>query len=181
MVINGRDSDWTDITSGVPQGSVLGPTLFLMFINDLEDGVQSTVLKFADDTKLYTEVTNEEGGEQLQEDLDKCTEWAKQWMMEFNVAKCKVLHAERTNRMKEYTMEGKILEKIQEEKDLGVMVHKAINGSRQVAEAVKKANRALAQLRRTISNKETDTVIPIYKATVRPHLEYCIQAYGPHI
>ena len=101
-----------------------------MFINDLDDGVQSTVLKFADDTKLYTEVTKEEGGEQLQEDLDKCTEWAKQWMMEFNVAKCKVLHAGRTNRMKEYTMEGKILKKVQEEKDLGVMVHKAMNGSR---------------------------------------------------
>ena len=143
VVINGRYSDWTDVTSGVPQGSVLGPKLFLMFINDLEDGVQSTVLKFADDTKLYTEVTNEEGGEQLQEDLDKCTEWAKQWMMEFNVAKCKVLHAGRTNRRKEYTMEGKILEKVQEEKDLGVVVHKSMNGSRQVTEAVKKANRAL--------------------------------------
>ena len=85
VVVNGRYSDWTDVTSGVPQGSVLGPTLFLMFKNDLEDGVQSTVLKFADDTKLYTEVTKEEGGEQLQEDLDKCTEWANQWMMEFNV------------------------------------------------------------------------------------------------
>ena len=90
MVINGRYSYWTYVSSGVPQGSVLGPTLFLMFINDLEDGVQSTVLKFVDDTKLYTEVTKEEGGEQLQEDLDKCTEWANQWMMEFNVAKCKV-------------------------------------------------------------------------------------------
>ena len=181
VVINGRYSDWTAVTSGVPQGSVLGPTLFLMFINDLEDGVHSTVLKFADDTKLYTEVTKEEGGEQLQEDLDKCTEWAKQWMMEFNVSKCKVLHAGRTNRMKEYTMEGKILEKVQEEKDLGVMVDKAMNGSRQVTEAVKKANRALAQLRRTITNKEIDTVIPIYKATVRPHLEYCVQAWAPYL
>ena len=85
-----------------------------MFINDLEDGVQSTVLKFADDTKLYTEVTKEEGGGQLQEVLDKCTEWTKQWMVAFNVAKCKVLHAGRTNRTKEYTMQGKILEKIQE-------------------------------------------------------------------
>ena len=52
VVINGRYSDWTDVTSGVPQGSVLGPIIFLMFTNDLEDGVQSTVLKFADDTKL---------------------------------------------------------------------------------------------------------------------------------
>ena len=183
VVINGRYSDWTDVTSGVPQGSVLGPTLFLMFINDLEDGVQSTVQKFADDTKLYTEVTKDEGGEQLQEDLDKCTEWAKEWMMEFNVSKCKVLHAGRTNRMKEYTMEGKILEKVQEEKDLGVMIHKAMNGSRQITEAVKKANRALAQLRRTITNKEIDTVIPIYnyKATVRPHLEYCVQAWAPYL
>ena len=128
-----------------------------------------------------TEVTNDEGGEQLQEDLDKCTKWVKQWMMEFNVAKCKVLHAGRANRMKEYTMEGKILEKVQEEKDLGVMVHKAMNGSRQVTEAVKKANRALAQLRRTISNKEIDTVIPIYKATVRPHLEFTAYKHGPHI
>ena len=89
VVINGRYPDWTDVSSGVPQGSVLGPTLFLIFINDLEDGAQSTVLKFTDDTKLYTEVTKEEGGEQLQDDLDKCAEWAKQWMMEFNVAKCK--------------------------------------------------------------------------------------------
>ena len=69
--------------------------------------------------------------------------------------------------------------KVQEEKDSGVMVHKAMNGSRQVTEAVKKANRALAQLRRTISNKEIDTVIPIYKAIVGSHLEYCIQAWTP--
>ena len=137
-----------DVSNGVPQGSVLGPTLFLMFINDMEDDVhQSRVLTFADETKLYTEVTKEVSIEQLQEDLDKCTVWAKHWMMEFNVAKCKVLHAGRTNRMKEYTMEGKIIENVQEEKDLGVMVHKVMNGSRQVAEAVTNANHALAQIR----------------------------------
>ena len=125
-------------------------------------------------------MTKEEGGEQLQEDLDKSTEWTNQWMMEFNVAKCKVLHAGRTNIMKEYTMEGNILEKVQE-KDFGVMVHTAMNGSRQVTGAVKKANRALAQLIRTVTNKEIDTVIPIYKATVRPHLEYCEQAWAPYL
>ena len=82
---------WTDVSSGVPQG----PTLFLVSINDMEDGVQSTVLKFADDTNLYIEVTKEEGGEQLQEDLDKCTEWVKQWMTELNVAK-EYMQAEET-------------------------------------------------------------------------------------
>ena len=67
-----------------------------MFINNMEDGVQSRVLKFADDTKLCTEVTKEEGVKQLQEDQDECIEWANQWMMEFNMAKYKVLHAGRT-------------------------------------------------------------------------------------
>ena len=159
VVINGRYSIWTDVSNGVPQGSVLGPNLFLMFINDLEYGVQSRVLKFADDTKLYTEMTKEEGGKQLQEDLNKCTEWEKQRMMAFNVAKCKILHSGRINRLKQYTTDGKILAKVQE-KDLGVMVHKAMNGSRQVTDAMKKANRAPVQIRRTISNKETDTFIP---------------------
>ena len=75
-------------------------------------------------------------------------------------------------------MEGIILEKEQEENELAVTVDKAMNGSREVTEAVKKANRALAQLRKTIRNKEIDTVIPIYEATVKPHLEYCIQAWA---
>ena len=67
-----------------------------MFNNNLEDCVQSRVFKFADDTKLYTEVTKEEGGKQLQEDQGECTEWVNQWTMELNVAKSKVLHAGRT-------------------------------------------------------------------------------------
>ena len=65
--------------------------------------------------------------------------------------------------MTEYTMEGQILEKVEEEKEMGVMIHQAMNGSRQVAEAVKKANCALTQIRRTISNKETDSHTPAYK------------------
>ena len=97
------------------------------------------------------------------------------------MAMCKVLHARRTNRMTDYTMERNIPKKVREEQELGVMVHKAMNGSRQVAEKVKKANRALPQISRTISNEETESHRPIYKATVRHHIEYCTQAWGTYL
>ena len=76
--------------SGVPQGSVLGPVLFLLFINDLDISISSNVLKFADDTKLYRVVDNEQDGHMLQRDLDVLCKWAETWKMSFNVDKCKV-------------------------------------------------------------------------------------------
>ena len=78
--------------SGVPQGSVLGPVLFNLFINDLETGINSEVAKFADDTKLFHVVKTREDCEELQKDLSKLGEWATKWQMRFNVAKCKVMH-----------------------------------------------------------------------------------------
>ena len=86
VCVSGRCSSWISVTSGVPQGSVLGPLLFLIFINDLESGLLSSLLKFADDTKVFCQVNGERDREQLQADLNRLTEWSEKWQMPFNTA-----------------------------------------------------------------------------------------------
>ena len=92
VCMDGVFSSWRKVWSGVPQGSVLGPILFLVYINDLDDQLSSNMLKFADDTKLFRVVDNHLDGQRLQKDIDLLGEWAVQWQMKFNVEKCKVVH-----------------------------------------------------------------------------------------
>ena len=103
VVLNGSESNWTNVTSGIPQGSVLGPTLFLIYINDLPDVVHNIVKLFADDTKLYSVVNNAEEQEKLQEDINNLTSWSNEWLLKFNVSKCKHLHLGKPNQAT-YTM-----------------------------------------------------------------------------
>ena len=90
--VNGEFSQWREVKSSVPQGSVLGPVLFSLFINDLKIGISSEVVKFADDTKLFQVVKTRRDCEELQKDLSKLAEWAAKWQMHFNIRKCKVMH-----------------------------------------------------------------------------------------
>ena len=92
VCITGRWSNWITVWSGVPQGSVLGPLLFLIFINDLDEGIRSHILKFAYDTRVFQELRDETDCSTLQSDLDKLLTWAEKWQMDFNVKKCKVMH-----------------------------------------------------------------------------------------
>ena len=110
----------SQVWSSVPQGSVLGPVLFLIFINDLDDELTSNVLKFADDTKIYHPVNSEIEGGSLQQDLVTVSNWAKKWQMEFNVSKCKTMHFGKKNFGYKYSMNGHALEEVATEKDLGV-------------------------------------------------------------
>ena len=106
MCIKGYASTWKMVTSGVPQGSVLGPLSFLIFINDLDEGIINSILKFADDTKIFGPAQCHRDREYLQKDLEKLVSWAEQWQMVFNVDKCKVMHMGRSNEGYTYMMNG---------------------------------------------------------------------------
>jgi hypothetical protein len=122
VVLNGKSSDWMSILSGVPQGSVLGPILFLVFINnlDVQAALVTIVRKFADDTKLGQVVKTDRDSEVLQNSLDKLTAWADTWGMSFNVKKCVVMHFGHNNPKRPYYMNGEQLLTTKEERHLNI-------------------------------------------------------------
>ena len=181
VVLDGEVSSWKSVLSGVPQGSVLGPILFLVYINDLEEAVTGSILKFADDTELFRK-TKEMGDKQkLQDDIDKLVRWSEKWQMFFNFGKCKCLQTGPGNTGMNYEMGGTILSKTVKEKDYGVTMNANMKVSEQCRIAASKSNRVLGMIRRNITYKENSLIVPLYKAIVRPHLEYCIHAWNPHL
>ena len=165
--------------SGVPQGSVLGPLLFLLFINDLESDVRNIILKFADDTKVFGKVNAAADGLQLQEDLNRLCDWANRWQMEFNVAKCVTMHIGTGNIEFQYSMQGRELDIVAMVRDLGVHISSNLKSSEHCYESYSKANRMLGLVKRTIKHKIPDLMVRLYKSLVRPHLEYCSPVWSP--
>ena len=180
VVVDGEVSNWKSVLSGVPQGSVFGPILFLIYINDLDDSITSNVLKFADDTKLFRKVNTDGDKQHLQNDLDRLVKWSEKWQMLFNFGKCKCLHTGHGNLNVNYKMGDTVLGTTVKEKDLGVTISADMKVSEQCGIAVSKSNQILGLIRRNITYKGKKLIIPLYKAIVRPHLEYCIQAWRPY-
>ena len=180
-VLNGKFSEWKDVTSGVPQGSVLGPCLFIIYINDIEAAIDTImlVIKFADDTKACGVADRLEDCESLQEQVDKLYQWSLDWQMLFNKEKCKVIHIGGNSLRYDYKLGPDSLIKVDSEKDLGVYIHETLCPSIHIAEAVKTANKKLGQLIRTLSYRDRFNFVTLYKSHVRCHLEYCVQAWSP--
>ena len=148
--MEGQHSDRVPVTSGVPQGSVLGPCLFLHYINDLPEGIGSTVRLFADDTVMYLTIASQTDSHKLQTDLNNLAKWEKKWQMQFHPDKCQVLRI--TNKRKpiilNYTLHDHILATVTQAKYLGVTITNDLNWKQHVENITKSANKALGILRR---------------------------------
>ena len=178
VVVSGCFSNWQPVTSGVPQGSILGPKLFNIFVSHLDDGIKCTLIKFADDTKLSGEVGSLERRATLQGDLDRMEEWANKNLMKFNKGKCKILHLGKHNLGAQHSLGTTRLQSSSVERDLGVLVDE-FNMSKQCAAVAKKANRMLGFINKGITSRDKETIISLYSLLVRSHLEYCVHFWSP--
>ena len=180
VLIEGVVSGWEMVRSGVPQGSVLGPVLFVVFIDDIDENIRSIVLKFADDTKVVARVGTEEDREVLRRDLVSLFGWSQDWQMLFNLDKCAVMHFGFNNIGESMELGGKLLVSHTSERDLGVIVQSNLKVDMQCNKAACEANRRLGMIKRNFRFKSRSVVLPLYKSIVRPHLDYCVQAWRPH-
>ena len=184
VCIQGEKSGECAVESGVPQGTVLGPTLFTVYIDDLETepekrdlGVQ--IIKFADDTKGGKVIRGEEDREKLQEAINCLCDWADKWGMSFNLAKCKVMHVGKNNPRYEYYMREHKIGTTDEERDIGVAITRNLKPSAQCSKAAGRAGAVLGQIRQEFHYRDRHTFLKIYKQYVRPHLEFAVPAWSP--
>ena len=177
--VDGEQSGWCDVLSGIPQGSVIGPILFVVFINDMPEEVKFNMCKlFADDCKLYGIVEKFEANT-MQQDLDNLQIWSNRWQLPFNATKCKIMHFGAKNPRRNYRMGKHILEATDQEKDLGVMIDPTLKFHVHTAAATKKANQILGVVKKTYTTRDAVSITTLYKSMVRPHLEYGNTIWGP--
>lgn len=182
VTVNGEHSEWTRVSSGIPQGSVLGPILFVMFVNDLPDSVNSCMFLFADDTKIFRIIENEEDKAILQKDLQSMEEWSKRWLLQVHPQKCKHMRIGTMDKEEStsYTINNQELIQTNKEKDIGITVDHKLTFEDHLSEKVNKANSMFAMLRRTFEYMNKQTFIPLYKSLVRIHLDFASSVWSPY-
>ena len=183
-VLDGQASDPVPVLSGVPQGSVLGPVLFLIFINDLPENIRSSVRLFADDCVLYRNIESPTDCQILQDDLNSLAQWEADWQMKFNVAKCHSMRVTRHPPDKhiqfEYTLHQQRLEQVQSTKYLGITISDDLDWGQHISEISSKATKTLGFLRRNLAFAPGHTKEVAYKTLVRPKLEYAAPIWHPY-
>ena len=182
VVVNGSKSSPIAVPSGVPQGSVLGPLLFLAYINDLPNKVKSRVRLFADDTAIYLAIATDTDAKTLQGDLSTLESWEADWDMQFNPSKCQVIHVTKSRKPinTTYFLHNTKLEATTSAKYLGVVISDDLSWNTHIDAITKKANQTLGFLRRNIKIHSEALKSTVYKTLVRPQLEYCSSVWSPH-
>ena len=179
--MNGKTSDWVSVSSGVPEGSLVAPLLFSLFINDLPREIDSNCLMYADDVKIYRKITAPADGLLLQRDLDRLQSWSVRWGLILNPAKCHsfTMTLRRAPVRTQYSIGNAILNSVDEIRDLGVILDSKLTFSAHISHVVRQANRSLGLLIRSFQNVsntakfDQKTLLTTYYANVRSHLEYC--------
>ena len=182
--VNGETSSAASVLSGIPQGSVLGPLLFVLYINDLPEAVKSHVFLFADDTKVFRKIDSEIDSIQLQHDIDALDEWTSKWLLKFNSDKCHVLTMGKTEDIKHthnYKIGHEELDHVFSEKDLGVTFDTDLEFEEHITSKVNKANAIMGLIRRSFSFLDKEFFKKLYVTFVRPHLEYAQSVWAPHL
>ena len=182
VVIDGKQSDTSWVTSGVPQGSVLGPLLFLAYINDLPDCVNSQVRLFADDTVVYRKIKNSSDESMLQKDLSNLEKWENTWKMEFHPGKCQVIRITKSLKPKDtaYYLHGHKLEVVSSTKYLGLTIQQDLKWNTHINQVVNKGNRTLGMLKRNLKISSPSIKTMAYRGLVRPQLVYSSTVWDPH-
>ena len=172
--------------SGIPQGSVLGPLLFVLFINDLPETIKnnSDVYLFADDTKNFRAIYNEEDCQKLQEDLDAIHNWTNDSLLKFHPDKCKHLHVSTRQEHHHTYLLGPEQHPVQhtsQEKDVGITFDEQLTFEHHLNEKINKSNSIVGIIRRTFEYLDQSNFVHLYRSLVRPHLEYANQIWAPHL
>ena len=181
VVIEGCQSDWAPVTSGVPQGSILAPLLFILYVNDIPESLSSPAEMFADDMLIYNYCTPSQTSITAQESLDKVTDWCGSWLLGTNADKCESMKftRARTPSPCNYTINSKLLTQVPTHKHLGVVLSSDLSWKPHVLSVVARSNRLLGLLKRKFGS-HSQALFTGYKAMIRPILEYACQAWNPH-
>ena len=182
--VNGVSYDIAEVLSGVPQGTVLGPILFVMYINDLLDQVESDGVLYADDTKIFKTIMSKEDAYSLQSDIDKLEEWSTLWLMKFHPGKCHVLTLGKFSDIQyahNYKVCGNSIEHVSVEKDLGVHIDEELSFEHHICIKARIANALMGKIRRTFTYLDGRTFKKLYTSMVRQHLEYGQSIWSPFL
>ena len=182
VLVNGIQSSSKPMLSGVPQGSILGPVLFLLYINDISSSVESGLRLFADDCILYREIREVQDCWALQDDLEQLSLWSNTWQLNFNFKKCYQLGitCKKIPTMFQYSLAGLLISRVSSAQYLGVTVTENLSWNEHINQICKKANSTLGLLRRILSVCDTKVKDTAHRTLVRPKLEYACCAWNPN-